>query len=211
MESTECILCRRAAFVFEADRGKVYFRCTGCSAVFLSPDCFPGREEEKYRYLQHNNDVTDPRYQRFVAPIVEEVRRSFSPEHRGLDFGCGEGPVIKHMLGKEGYSIELYDPFFAPDSEPLSRTYDYVICCEVIEHFFDPRTEFRRLDRLVNPVGKLVCMTELLRDGIEFSDWHYKNDSTHVFFLHTNTLGHILANTDFSDVEVEGRLIVFSK
>ena len=37
----------------------------------LDPLDYLSQEEEKERYKNHNNDVNDPRYQKFVSPIVE--------------------------------------------------------------------------------------------------------------------------------------------
>jgi hypothetical protein len=72
----------------------------------------PGAAEEKERYLTHNNDITDPRYQKFVQPVVNAVMENFSTASKGLDFGAGAGPVAAEVLGGKGYSVKLYDPFF---------------------------------------------------------------------------------------------------
>ncbi len=53
----------------------------------LDPLDYLSQEEEKERYKNHNNDVNDPRYQKFVSPIVEKVRDHYDTNHLGLDYG----------------------------------------------------------------------------------------------------------------------------
>jgi len=62
----------------------------------------------------------------------------------------------------------LYDPFFHPKSELLAKKYDFIIACEVIEHFHDPRKEFELLYKLLNQGGKLYLMTDLYSQEVDF-------------------------------------------
>jgi SAM-dependent methyltransferase len=173
----------------------------------LDPKHFISLEDERKRYTEHNNCVDDPRYQKFVSPIVDEIKHDFTPEHMGLDFGAGPGPVITKLLQDADYKIELYDPFFWNRPEVLSVNYDYIACCEVIEHFNNPLKDFWRLQSLLKPGGVLYCMTEIYSDQINFKNWHYKNDPTHVFFYHKNALEWIKHNLHFSSLQISNRLI----
>jgi 2-polyprenyl-3-methyl-5-hydroxy-6-metoxy-1,4-benzoquinol methylase len=170
----------------------------------------PNSTDEKARYLHHQNDVDDLGYQQFSSPITSSVLRDFSPEHRGLDFGAGTGPVIAKLLTDNQFNISLYDPFFHNHPEMLEETYDYIVCCEVIEHFYTPPKEFALLKRLLKPNGKLYCMTDIYHEGINFKGWHYKSDPTHVFFYHQQSLEYIEEHIGFSKLEIDGRLITFS-
>ena len=51
-----------------------------------------------------------------------------------------------------------------------------------------PKMEFRSLKNMLNQKGKLYCMTDIYGESINFSKWYYKNDPTHVFFYHKNTV-----------------------
>lgn len=168
---------------------------------------YPDRFNEKSRYEEHNNDVNDVKYQNFVSPITNAVLKNFKKEHKGLDFGAGTGPVISKVLKYKGYSILLYDPYFHPFPELLSKTYDYIVCCEVIEHFFDPAKEFKMLNRMLNPAGALFCMTDIYDDNINFSTWYYRNDPTHVFIYRKETFLWIKENFNFSKIIIDKRLI----
>lgn len=178
----------------------------------MHPEDFPSASEEEYRYTTHNNDVEDKRYQRFVAPIVDLVVKDFSPKNTlGLDYGAGTGPVITKLLSDQGYQLELYDPYFHPNSSTLEKKYDYIVCCEVVEHFHTPDAEFQRLFSLLKKGGRLYCMTDFLGEDQLFSDWYYKNDETHVAFYNATSLDWIKNHCGFSNVEKKGRLVVFSK
>lgn len=173
------------------------------SNSFLTP------EEEKARYELHENNVTDPGYQEFVAPTVKAVLKNHDRSHQGLDFGCGTGPVITKLLQDKEYSIRTYDPYFKRDADALEQNYAYIVCCEVMEHFRDPHKEFRLLRSLLKPNGKLYCQTDIYTEETDFPSWYYKNDPTHIFFYHPDTLQWIATQIGFSDVDQQERLITF--
>lgn len=91
----------------------------------------------------------------------------------------------------------------------LKFKYNYIICCEVIEHFHFPQKEFTLLRSLLKPGGILYCMTEIYSEDIDFINWHYKNDPTHVFFYHKDALKWIQEHFRFSEVKKKNRLIEF--
>ncbi len=187
-----------------------FYNCLNCSTVFRSAEFFLTSEKERERYLLHENDVEDKGYQQFVSPVVREVQQSFTPNSLGLDYGAGTGPVAAKLLEENGYQLNLWDPFFHKNESVLHTTYDYIICCEVIEHFYYPREEFTKLKDLLSPTGKLFCMTELLPKKTPFENWHYKNDKTHVLFYSEESLRYVQREFGFSALKVDGRLAVFS-
>jgi SAM-dependent methyltransferase len=207
----ECSLCRRDAEVFYAGAVGEYFRCGRCGGISLSPEFFLDRRDEKARYETHNNDLRDKGYQKFVALVVEKIVKSFSTADKGLDFGCGTGPVIQHLLNQKGFSVNLNDPFFKNDLAALTEKYDFIACCEVIEHFYQPAKEFARLFELLNPGGKLFCMTHFYDDETDFDKWYYKDDRTHVFFYCERSVRFIGENFGFANWRIKDRLVVFEK
>lgn len=209
--SPSCPLCRASTQLFYDFKQRFYFQCSGCQAIIKDPASWPGRDEEKRRYLEHLNDVDDFRFQRFVSPITDIVKAHFMPHHKGLDFGAGHAPVITHLLSEQGYDIAAYDPLFFNKPALLEKQYDYICSCEVIEHFHRPADSFALLDKLLKPSGMLLCMTELYHDGIDFHRWNYKNDPTHVFIYHINTIKYVTDKYGFSDCDVDGRLVNFRR
>ncbi len=205
-----CMLCQTESRLFFQKDERVFYLCPHCGGIFIPEKALPDDETEVDRYLEHNNDVNDPRYQQFVMPIVEAVLQDFAPARKGLDFGAGTGPVISKLLQDAGYIIHQYDPFFYPYPENLKTSYDYIACCEVIEHFHQPKKEFELLKSLLAPGGKLYLMTKIYREHIDFPGWRYKNDPTHVFLYQEKTFDYIKEKFGFASVRIEGNLIVLS-
>lgn len=208
-ESISCPLCDSYITLFATWKKRKYYRCSGCDGIILHPANHLSPKEEEERYAVHKNDVHDKGYQSFVEPIVSAVKRDFGNTSLGLDFGCGTGPVITKLLNEEGYELKLYDPFFKDDVTLLDKQYDYIVCCEVIEHFNNPSKEFKLLNKLLKPNGKLYCKTNLYSEDIDFQSWWYKNDPTHVFIYTQDTLKWIAANFNLKLLEASTTLIVF--
>lgn len=210
MGEGKCPLCGDKGALTLHNKATRYFQCHTCRALFMNPCNHLPPDKEKERYLEHNNDVNDPRYQSFVAPIVNTIMENFTSSENGLDFGSGTGPVITKLLRNYGYNITTYDPYFDNKSNALKVKYNYIACCEVIEHFHRPYKEFALLRSLLNRNGMLICMTELYDDNIEFSTWYYKDDPTHVFFYQIKTLEWIKEYFQFSSLTINNRLVVFT-
>jgi len=122
-----------------------YFLCAHCDLRFLDSQKYLTPEKEKQRYLEHNNDINDLRYQEFVSPLVNEVKSHFGVNSKGLDFGAGTGPVLAKLLSENGFEMSIYDPYFHPDKSYLDNTFDFIVSSEVVEHFYNPKAEFEKL------------------------------------------------------------------
>ncbi len=207
----QCSLCGSKTKLYSKLQDKQYFKCIECKGVLLDPFYHLPAKAEKERYQLHINDIHDYGYQKFVFPIVDAVSKKYKPDHNGLDFGSGSGPVISHLLKKKGYNIRTYDPFFNPDYNALKAKYDYIVCCEVIEHFYHPQREFELLRSLLVETGTLFCKTNLYDQSIDFNSWWYKNDPTHVFFYSSDTLDWIKEKFKFKTLNISDNLITLSK
>ncbi len=206
-----CILCNSSTTSeYFRDENHHFLVCNACTTVFRHPNTWMVPSAEKERYLAHHNNVDDTGYQKFVMPLVKAVSSNFY-NASGLDFGAGTGPVAAKLLTERGYSVALYDPFFHTDIGVLEKQYDFIICCEVIEHFHKPLKEFKLLKNLIKPNGKLFCMTTLWAGNVvEFAGWWYKNDSTHTLFYNPTNLNFIKENANFSKVSINGNIIEFN-
>jgi prepilin-type processing-associated H-X9-DG protein len=188
-----------------------FFDCHVCFALVKNSSLHLSEEEERARYETHNNDVYDIRYQNFTSPITQYVLTHFKPHHMGLDFGSGTGPVISKVLQDNKYTIAQYDPFFAPHVELLSGTYDYIVSCEVIEHFYNPLKEFTLLYNMLRRGGALLLMTDIYTDVRDFNTWGYLNDPTHVFIYRPETLAYIARKFNLNIEQMTHRFICFRK
>lgn len=176
---------------FQTIAGCAYGQCTRCEARFLQPAHWLSEQAEHAHYLHHENDPDDPRYRQFLSKLADPLLDRLAPASTGLDYGCGPGPALAMMLREAGHRVALYDPFFAPDTAPLSATYDFITCTETAEHFHHPHTEFTRLRARLRPGGWLAVMTCFQTDDARFAHWQYRMDPTHVVFYRAATFRHL--------------------
>lgn len=182
-----CPLCRGSEGRPFYQDSREYFRCPVCALVFVLPEQFLSPQEEKSIYDLHYNSADDPGYRRFLARLFCPLSERLVPKSCGLDFGSGPGPTLSVMFEEAGHSMEIYDPFFAPETISFKRQYDFIVASEVVEHLHYPRRELDRLWSCLKPDGLLGIMTKRLIDREAFSRWHYKSDPTHVCFFSTET------------------------
>ncbi|MDA3886826.1 MAG: class I SAM-dependent methyltransferase [Candidatus Delongbacteria bacterium] len=205
------MICTLCGSVLINKKDEYYYDCHICKALVKDKKYYFTADEEKAEYEIHDNDVNDIRYQNFTMPITDYVLEKFLPEHKGLDFGSGPGPVILSMLKKKDYDIVQYDPYFAPDKSILNNTYDYIVSCEVFEHFHNPKIEIDNLSSLLKVNGMLLVMTMLYDDQIDFKKWKYRNDLTHVFIYRKETIEYIAEEKNLQIDILTDRFIVLRK
>jgi SAM-dependent methyltransferase len=212
MNKINCRICGSPSLEFYRDPRtlKAYHHCGECDLRFLNPVHYLGHAEEEARYRLHENCVEDEGYQKFNRPVIDLIRRR-PPPLDILDFGCGNGPVIPHIFQNSGHNIALYDPFFRPDESVLEKKYDVVTLVEVAEHLYYPQKEFTRIKKMLKPGGRLIAMTELFRDHMNFGDWYYRKDPTHVCLYSERTMSWLKDHLGFASVRIElPRLILFT-
>ena len=183
-----CPLCGSSDYQeFSFDTRRHYLRCQQCLLVFVPARYRLTRELELREYDKHENAIDDPGYRRFLGRLFDPLVQRLPAGASGLDFGCGPGPALAHMLSEAGFQVRLYDSFYQPDDGALTGVYDFICATEVVEHLHRPGAELERLWGLLHPGGVLGVMTKLVIDAQAFSRWHYKNDPTHVCFFSRET------------------------
>ena len=73
---------------------------------------------------------------------------------------------------------------------PIKERFDIVICCEVIEHFTDPPSDFKKTLGYVNGDGMLVCSTNIY-DGGNLEKQSYLFIRGHTSYYTPKALAHI--------------------
>jgi SAM-dependent methyltransferase len=174
--------------LFHHDGRRRYLLCGECHLVHLDRRYWPTPDEERLRYLQHRNHRADEGYVRFLRRLADPVAERMPPGSRGLDFGCGPAPVLAELLTERGLVMASYDPLFHPDQKLLDAQYDFITCCEVLEHVHDPGDLLDRMPSLLRDHGLLGVMTSLRREDQDFGTWRYRRDPTHVCFYNDATL-----------------------
>lgn len=175
-----------------------------------------------------------------LAKIIEAVR---TPEgdKKIFDLGCGNGSVAA-WLAQKGWKVSGVDlseegiararaayPHLdlqiGSAYDPLENKYgrfNVVLSLEVIEHLYDPRAFAKNCHDLVLPGGTAILSTPFhgyfknLAIAISGkSDSHFTAlwDNGHIKFWSENTLGALLAEAGFVDIEFHrvGRLPLLAK
>jgi mutator protein MutT len=211
-DALNCPLCGRTVdTVLFAKKEVQYYSCVECGLVFMDPAHLPSIDEERERYLQHNNDPEDDGYVTHLMDIGERVCSAVNADASGLDYGCGTAPVLACELEKRGLQCVSYDPLFANNTDLLRARYDFITCCEAIEHFHRPAVELIKLRNMLKDGGVIGFKTSLIEDGIDYQRWYYANDPSHVIFLRDKTIDWIASEYGLELLEREKGRFVFRK
>ena len=95
-----------------------------------------------YTRLHANNrryGAGGTQYLREILAFAARLLRPCSPPPRILDFGCGKGGLCD-CLRPHGFEVVGYDPALEGFSVwPAARTFDLVVCTDVLEHIPEER------------------------------------------------------------------------
>lgn len=183
-----CPLCEsKESTDFYSNERRDFVRCCNCKLVFVSPEYHLSYEDEKSRYDLHQNSPEDEGYKKFLSRLTIPLQKRLKAKSNGLDFGSGPGPTLSKMLEDKGYSVDIYDYFYATDKTVFDKQFDFITATEVFEHLRNPGQEIKMLWELLNPGGILGIMTKLLIDQQAFPKWHYIMDRTHICFFSEKT------------------------
>jgi len=212
MKIQDCIVCSsNLVESFQTSDNLNYWHCNSCGAKFLDRKHYIDEDTEKKRYLEHENIIEDEGYRNFLSKLSNPLIGKIHTSAKGLDFGCGHGPALADIFTKNKYSIDLYDPFFFPNKEIFSKTYDFITCTETAEHFFNPKKEFDLMNALLKKDGWLGLMTCFLTTHDAFDSWHYRRDPTHVVFYAEKTFEVIAKQRDWNCEIVAKDIVLFNK
>jgi len=203
-----CPLCRadnRDTLHASSPSGGGYLRCNTCDLIYVTFDGILSPAEEQSRYLTHDNTHENAGYVDMLTRFIERAVTPHISTGKALEFGCGPGPVLADLLEARGFSVSLYDPYFAPDPGPLDCTYDIVTSTEVLEHVTDARSLWDRLRQLVKPGGYLAFTTRFHPGADAFAEWWYRRDPTHIRFYSRNTIRWAAAEYDWDLLLLDDR------
>ena len=199
-----CPLCLGINEHFYNDeiRGWSYLKCRDCELVWKDAKHQLSEAEEKAHYSKHLNGPKDAEYRKFLSQLWEPLKVALQPGAKGLDYGSGPGPTLHLMAREDGFTCDHFDPLFHPDASVLKKKYDFITCSETAEHFQRPAEEFERLAGLLKQGGLLGIMTSMQTPEMDFANWHYRIDPTHVTFYSEATFRKVaeLYNIELTDV-----------
>ena len=207
-----CTVCKNNKIEFFLNVEDLdYWQCALCKATMLDPIKFISSNKEKKHYLKHNNEINDTRYRIFLSNLIEPLKDKISIDDMGLDYGCGYAPALADILKKDGFNVELYDPFFFKNENIFCRKFNFITCSEVVEHFFKPYEEFNKIDSLLAKNSWLAIMTKFMTEDYLFKNWHYRRDPTHVVFYKKITFKIIASQRNWKINFPSENIVLFNK
>lgn len=203
-----CPLCKSKEISdYFSNKRRDFLQCLKCYLVFVPERFHLSAEEEKKRYDLHENNPEDGGYRKFLSRLAIPLNEKLKSNSHGLDFGSGPGPTLSNMLEEYGYTVRLYDCFYADDKGVLKKKYDFITATEVFEHLRNPIETIELLWQRLKPGGIFGIMTKLVIDKEAFSTWHYITDRTHICFFSVKTFKW-LANKLEAKIEFIGNDVI---
>jgi len=201
-------------------------QCTKCELITHEIDL---SAEVKYASGTMHNWASG--YSDALLPPIQDVERrlaalkalSKARKKKLLDFGCGSGTMLSALSEDfDTYGLEPDEgarlsaqnsghQVFSNTDEILDQNlkFDFVTLFHVVEHFYEPSTEFERIHRLLNPGGYLVIETPNSNDALisfyknqEFQNFTYW--SHHPMLHSSKSLGSVVKGNGFKVVENSG-------
>ena len=187
---------------FGEEKQWTYHHCNNCGMIFLEPDQRIDAQLEKSRYEHHQNLNDDPRYMEHLLRLWQPMQAHIHNAAKGLDYGSGPSPVMSQYLSEKSYDVRSWDVFYAKDPKVLEDSYDFIYCNEVVEHFYKPAEEFKKLAQLLKPNAIIGIGTKsFLGKKEDFKNWSYRRDDTHVCFYQEKTFQWICEEYGFALIE----------
>ncbi len=167
----------------------LFHECRDCEVIYKDEKNRISLKDELDVYNLHENTIDNIGYVNYLSNFVDATLASRLKTGHILDFGSGPNPVLKYILEtKYNYKVDIYDYFYHEDEAVFKSKYDAITSTEVFEHLWEPKEILDKLYSSLKPNGILAIMTLFHpKDQIEFFDWFYIRDPSHVTFYTPKT------------------------
>lgn len=146
--------------------------------------------------------------------IVEVIGNltTLEPRTRWLDFGCGNGGLVRHARANVGCDAVGFEqgaiteqvraagiPLLAAEQLAVMQgSFDVVTAIEVLEHVVDPLDVLSQIRRLLRPGGVFFYTTGNAKPAhARLLDWQYFTPEIHISLYEPATLDVALRRTGF--------------
>ena len=226
MEEIACIFCKKKSDqIVIKENGYLGRKCSKCEIIYISPRPSFNEIIDLYGHDQAHitaeSHIAEEFLKRLYSKHNLKIVNMYSKNGSILEIGAGAGYFLDEArkLGFKPYGVEcnpiqakfIRDELRIPCEEsPLSaslfegKKFDVVYHCEVISHFFDPISEFWKINQKMKEGGILVFETGNLGEMDKtyykyFTKFQYPD---HLFFFSSNNLLHLLAKTGFEFIRL---------
>jgi SAM-dependent methyltransferase len=227
-----CRVCQAKGYLLGQKRGNLVrgpfdlYRCPACGYVFVGEPCtdyallysseyYEGRGADPlidYTFELEHPELTIRKYE--WSGILEVVRtlRGATEGCRWLDYGCGNGALVRHVRARNAADIVGFDEGAMAsraralgipvlDEAALERekgAFDVITAVEVFEHMVDPAHGLRRIRSLLKPGGLLFYTTGNAEPfHAKVLEWPYVIPDIHVGVFEPRTLCCLLRQNGF--------------
>lgn len=141
-----------------------------------------------------------------INELIARASQATQPTDRVLDAGAGEGqyrPQFAHAryvgldlaVGDTSWNYSVLDVIGNLEHLPVpDRTFDTVLCFEVLEHLREPYQVLKEIQRVLSPTGHLYFSVPM--------SWH-QHQKPHDYFRYTSYgLKYLLEKSGFEVVEL---------
>ncbi len=210
-----------------SDRDYQLARCTRCHYTFLADPWleFEKIYDDRYYAGQGADPLVDYRFElehpersirqyewRGISTLVADLLGGPDPGRRWLDFGCGNGGLVRHLRSTNAAEAFGFDEgsitaaagargvptLDGADLDRLGGSFDVVTAIEVIEHTLDPVAELRRMRRMLRPGGLLFLTTGNAEPFAKrLTHWKYVIPELHISYFEPSTLERALVDAGF--------------
>ncbi len=226
MEEIKCIFCDRLNNqIVIQENGYKGIKCYECGLIYISPR---PKVEEIIKLYSHGTANASPE-SHISASFVKRLYakhhlakiKMFIKKGTMLEIGAGAGYFLDEARKElfEVYGIELNsvqaefmrNKLGIPCEESLldvtlygGKKYDIIYHCDVISHFYNPISEFHKINNILNKNGLVIFETGNLGDVRKeyykhFTKFQYPD---HLFFFSENNLLEVLRRTGFELVKI---------
>ncbi len=218
-----------------------YYQCNDCELVWVPEKFHVEPQIERNEYDLHTNQIGDLGYMRFLNKVVPHIAAHFkvaqpiseawlknvtekhantaiTPKYRqptsnitGIDFGCGKAPALAVQLYELGFTMNVYDKFFAAYTDNLEQEHDFIVSTETIEHIYEAKNTWALWHTMLKSDGCLVVMTQRVKSRDAFATWRYIHDPTHICFYSDNTARFIAQEYGYHLKLIQQDIMLFTR
>lgn len=226
MEDIKCIFCNTGSdqIVIE-ENGYKGRKCPKCGLIFISPRPTFAEILNLYghdqAHISAESHISGAFIKRIYAKHNLRIIKKFIKNGSMLEIGAGAGYFLDEARkeGFEVYGIEfnniqadlIRSKLEIPCEEsPLDvslfdgKKFDIIYHCDVISHFYDPISEFQKINDKLKKNGIVVFETGNFGDMKEeyyrfVTEFQYPD---HLFFFSENNLKELLGRTGFEFIKI---------